>query len=92
MYHHTSEQSPSNVANIAAGGEPYSIPMPQAERREQIATLLRHFEGASIQQLISITQSDATEVEASIRQLIDAGGDVTARTNSEGSMVFYLFD
>ncbi len=65
----------------------------QTERRERIAMLLRHSEGASIEQLTYLTKSDATDVRSSIHEIIDAGFDVEVRTKfGDNSKAFLLFD
>ena len=64
----------------------------QSQLQHRVATLLRHENGASVEELTLITKAELTQVHRCIRMIINAGGAVTLQHDSERECVFYLLD
>ena len=64
----------------------------QTKLRHQIANLLRHEHGASVEELMMITRSDLEQIHRCIRMIINDGGAVTLLHDAKRACVFYLLD
>lgn len=59
------------------------------QQKERIAILLRHDNGASINELMALTRCTAAQARGAIRQIIYEGGNVTAEIRPDDSQQIF---